>query len=94
METGSTPSAIVILRQAASSRRRPEDPAAPKAICSGMLVAAGTLDRFALTRAAGFRVYEPLRVSSPGMTKEGGARSRARADSDTPFSVPVGVCGF
>ena len=33
--------------------------------------AAGAPDRFALARAAGFRVCEPLRVSLPGMTKDG-----------------------
>ena len=40
----------------------------------GDLFTQGVRDSFALSRAAGFRVSEPLRASSPGMTiAEGGA---------------------
>jgi hypothetical protein len=59
-----------------------------------MLVAVRALDRFALARAAGFRVFETLRISSPGMTKGRGARSRAKADSDTPSPAPAGISGL
>jgi hypothetical protein len=54
-----------------------------------MLVAARTLDRFALARAAGFRVYEPLRVSSPGMTK-GGRAVMGEGGFRHPFSSASG----
>ena len=89
------PPAIVILRQAAPSRRRPEDLAAPKAVCSGALAAVGVRDRVALSRAAGFRVSEPLRVSPPGMTKAGGDAVRGRGPIPTlQFQPPRAFPAF
>jgi len=44
---------FVTLRQAASWRRRPGEPAVPKAICSREMFDHRLRDRFALSRAAG-----------------------------------------
>lgn len=52
--------AFVILRQAASSRRRPGAPAAAKAICSGTMFRHRVCDSVPLSRAAGSPGLPPL----------------------------------
>jgi len=63
--------AVPFLSSSSGRAAEPGDPAAPKAICSGRISAAGARDRVALSRAAGSPGLRREDAACRRMTKEG-----------------------